>query len=387
MNLYIELCNFTDFPLGGHLSFAKHLTCAMQGELHLIGITTNDCEPIHEWFIKKIENYDYYCFNVYYTKKRNKKPIIPTRLKDYVKLASCIKQIDLNKYNNIIVQTPEVLLALPKEVLNKVILIMPGVENPLAFSRYKFAHFFTKIYDNLFFERANKAHFILAAADKESINNCIERSNKKITKEQIFQFPTRYDSNIFHIKNCNKDLRNKYKIPENNKFIITTGRLNWYKGWKFLIDSFSIFLKENNNSSLFFIGEGEDKEKILEYINELKLNSKIKLIGYQNLSTISDYLNIADLFVMGSYKEGWSTSLVEAVSCGTPCVVTNFSSASEMVKDGINGFVVQDRNENYFAKKMSEAINIPKEQLIKYANTIQYLSVANMKREISKFLY
>lgn len=386
MNLYIELCNFTDYPLGGHLSFAKHLTCAMQGELYLIGITTNACEPIHKWFIKKIGNYDYYCFNVYYTKKKNNKPIIPTRLKDYVKLSRCINQIDFDKYNNIIVQTPEVLLALPKEVLNKVILIMPGVENPLSFSRYKFAHFFSKLYDNLFFERANKTHFILAAADKESINNCIERSHKKITKDKIVQFPTRYDSNIFHI-NYNEDLRTKYNIPENNKIIITTGRLNWYKGWKFLIDSFSIFLNTYNNSTLYFIGEGEDKEKILEYINELDLNNKIKLIGYQSLNTISDYLNMADLFIMGSYKEGWSTSLVEAVSCGTPCVVTNFSSASEMVKDGINGYVIQNRDENNFAKKMSEAINIPKKQLIEYADSIQYLSVSNMKREFSKFLY
>lgn len=53
MNIFIELCNFKDHPLGGHLSFAKHLTCAMQGDLHLVGITTDSSEPIHQWYKKK----------------------------------------------------------------------------------------------------------------------------------------------------------------------------------------------------------------------------------------------------------------------------------------------------------------------------------------------
>lgn len=52
MNIFIELCNFKDHPLGGHLSFAKHLTCAMQGDLHLVGITTDSSEPIHQWYKK-----------------------------------------------------------------------------------------------------------------------------------------------------------------------------------------------------------------------------------------------------------------------------------------------------------------------------------------------
>lgn len=41
--------------LRGHLSFAKHLTRTMQGDLHLVGITTNDSNPIYQWYTKTIE--------------------------------------------------------------------------------------------------------------------------------------------------------------------------------------------------------------------------------------------------------------------------------------------------------------------------------------------
>ena len=46
--LFIELCNYSDYPLGGHLSFALHLTQAMKGEIDLIGITTEKTDKIGE---------------------------------------------------------------------------------------------------------------------------------------------------------------------------------------------------------------------------------------------------------------------------------------------------------------------------------------------------
>lgn len=162
--------------------------------------------------------------------------------------------------------------------------------------------------------------------------------------------------------------------------------MNWFKGWKLMIDAFNIFLKTNSDTTLYFIGDGEDRDKIDNYIMKLKLSKHIKLIGFQSLDIIADYLNMADLFIMGSYKEGWSTSLVEAVSCGVPCVVTDFSSASEMVRNGINGYVVSERNESLFAEKMNSALSLTDENLIQAAQNIQCLSVGNMRKEFEKFL-
>ena len=385
MNVYIELCNFKNYPLGGHLSFAKHLTNAMQGELDLIGVTTDPSVPILKWIKKEIEGYTYSLFNVYYTTISSKRPLIPTRLTDYFALRKCINKINLDKYKNIIVQTPEVLFAIPEKYLPKVVLIMPGVENPLSISRYKIARNFQKIYDKIFFERARKTKCILAAADKKSISSCIIRSKGRISENKIHQFPTRYDSSIFNIKD-KKTLRDKYGYSDNQTIIVTTGRLNWFKGWKFMIDSFNLFVRNNMNSLFFFIGDGEDKEKIEQYIKEVGLSNEVKLLGYQSLNVISDYLNMADLFIMGSYKEGWSTSLVEAVACGVPCVVTDFSSASEMVNDGINGFVIKERNEKVFADKINEAIKLPSNVIKEYSQEIKSLAVENMKTEFMKFL-
>ena len=197
--LFIELCNFQDYPLGGHLSFALHLTQAMEGNIDLVGITTDPAEKVGKWTTKTIHRFNYRIYNVAYIKKHSfKKPIIPTRITDFCSLKKQINKLKLNTYDLIIVQTPEVLFTLPVKVLYKVCLIMPGVENPLSISRYKIARHFQQIYDNFFFKYAAKTRYILAAADKCSIQKFIERIKEKLKPNNIYQFPTRFDADIFH---------------------------------------------------------------------------------------------------------------------------------------------------------------------------------------------
>ena len=89
---------------------------------------------------------------------------------------------------------------------------------------------------------------------------------------------------------------------------------------------------------------------------------------------------------MGSYTEGWSTSLVEAVACSVPCVVTKFSSAYDLVKNGENGFVVDNRDENIFAFKMEDALKLNKTTLNKISNNAYKMSVQAMREQLNSFL-
>ena len=383
--IFIELCNFVDYPLGGHLTFAKHLAYAMQGDLDLVGISTVVSEPLRQWYYKDIEGFRYRLYNVSWIDRNITKPLVPARITSFFHFRKCIKELQLEKYEHFVVQTPEILLALPKKYLPKVLLVMPGVSNPLSISRYPYAKKFAAFYDKIFFKWASHVKILLAAADKKAISEFVERSKGVIVLEKVVQFPTRYDGNIFKLKDkC--FLRNKYQIASNECMIVTTGRLNWFKGWKLMLDAFSIFEKKHPNSCFYFIGNGEDKERIISYIEEKKLSGKVKLLGYLSLDVIADYLNMADLFVMGSFKEGWSTSLVEAVSCGAKCVVTAFSSAEEMVENGHNGFVLKDRNESLFAESMSKALLLPLENVQEASLKIRRLAVQNLKEDFLKHL-
>lgn len=82
---------------------------------------------------------------------------------------------------------------------------------------------------------------------------------------------------------------------------------------------------------------------------------------------------------MGSYKEGWSTSLLEAIACGIPACVTNFSSAKDIILEGKNGVVIEDHNVEMFANGMLNAIRIPRPV---FNENVLALSVDKLKTEI-----
>lgn len=384
--LYIEFCNYVDHPLGGHLSFAKHLTTAMKGDIDLVGITTDGDYPVGEWQKRIISGYEYNYYNIRNQGKSFKKPIIPSRIPDYFTLRKHIKRILCHRdYDFIIVQTPEVLFTIPKEFRSRVILILPGCGNPLLISRYRFARIFAKIYDKLFFHFAKNVHISLAAADNDDISLYLKRSNGLVEKEKVVQFPTRYDAEIFKIIPQEK-AREELAIDQNELTIVTTGRLNWFKGWKFMIDSFEIFARKHKNARLHFIGKGEDEQKIRDYIEQLNLSDKISLAGVHPLNVVAKYLNAADMFIMGSYFEGWSTSLVEAIACANPCIVTKFSSAHDLVKNGENGFVQDERNEANFAKLMEDALNLDKDVIRRFADNAYSMSVQTMRSQLNAIL-
>ncbi|MBO7193925.1 MAG: glycosyltransferase family 4 protein [Bacteroidaceae bacterium] len=376
--LFIELCNFHDYPTGGHLSFALHMLGAFGNELKLVGINTAGESEVGKWYKKEIDGVEYDYFSVANVEKRSKKPLIPGRITAYFRLKKYIKKVFETEYDKILIQTPEVLFAIPKKHLHKTCLIMPGVGNPLSISRFRFAKIFAGIYDWFFFRKAQYASVILAAADKNAMASFVARSKGKINADKARQFPTRYDATIFKVKDRAR-LRQEYGIDANTILYVTVGRLNWFKGWKFMIDCIE---KLNNPlAKLVFIGDGEDEQKIKDYIAERKLEKQIELIGRKPLDVISDYENMANAFIMGSYTEGWSTALVEAVACGTPCVVTEFSSASDMIEDGVNGWVIKDRNEEDFTKRLKDVLLLDRCGVEKKAKDISNLSVQNMHKQ------
>ena len=95
------------------------------------------------------------------------------------------------------------------------------------------------------------------------------------------------------------------------------------------------------------------------------------------------YLQASDLFVMGSEKEGWSTSLVEALVTGSPIVTTHFSGATTVVKEGINGFVVL-RDPKEFAKAMESAMSLSGVVHYSLSETEKY-SLKNLAVDLEKY--
>ena len=350
--LVIDNVNYEDYPTGGILNFYRNMLPAFGSDLLLAGITTDDRSPTGKWTKREI------CISI----KRHINRILAR-----------------NDFDILLTHKPEVVYFIPDAYMGKTCYILPGVGNPLAISRYPWARRFAKSYDRYFLmPKAAKTRWLLAAADYNARKGFAERSRGLIKAEHIIQFPTRYDDNYYYIDNT--------ATREKKNIFVTVGRLGWFKGWKLMIDAFKIVNEKVPESELHFIGDGEDEKKIKEYIVSIGLENMVILDGKMSPEEIGKFLNKSSVFVMGSMMEGWSTTLVEACACGVPCVVTDFSSAREMVADGKNGFVVESRDESVFAEKMMSALALDRKEVSEYDKRFSYLAVSNLKEDLLKAL-
>lgn len=90
--LFIELCNYCDYPTGGHLSFALHMLGTFGNQLKLVGITTeNECEGC-KWAKIDIAGVTYDYFNVANIEKGSRKPLIPSRITAFCQIRMYINK-------------------------------------------------------------------------------------------------------------------------------------------------------------------------------------------------------------------------------------------------------------------------------------------------------
>lgn len=378
--LVIENVNYEDYPTGGIMNFYRNLLDAFGKDLLMAGITTDDKTPVGQWTKREIKGVVYDYFSMARITPSSKKPIIPERIKNCFHVKKYITKIlDREDYDVIFTRTPEVLYFIPDNYLKKTCNYLPGVGNPLVISRYPWARKLARIYDRFFqMPKASKVKWLLAAADYNARNRFAGRSRGLIKTEEVIQFPTRYDAKYYNV--------NRQQRKDKDVIYVTVGRLGWFKGWKLMIDAFKIVSSKIHNAKLYFVGNGEDKVKIEDYIHDCGLQSKVVLLGKKTPAEIGILLNASDVFIMGSMAEGWATSLVEACACGLPCVVTDFSSAREMIEDGKNGYVVSSRDEKEFAERMIDVLALDIESVIEYDRKFEHFSTDYLKEDLIKVL-
>jgi len=137
------------------------------------------------------------------------------------------------------------------------------------------------------------------------------------------------------------------------KFIIGIGRLTKQKNFAFLILAFEKILKKYPDYILLILGDGEQKMKLIELINRLKIQDKVFLLGFQN--NVYKYLLKADCFILSSLWEDPGFVLLEAGLSNT-CVISSncMNGPQEILSNGQNGFLFENNNLNDLLRKFDE---------------------------------
>ncbi|MBT3721622.1 glycosyltransferase family 4 protein [archaeon] len=137
------------------------------------------------------------------------------------------------------------------------------------------------------------------------------------------------------------------KVIKKNK-IITVCRLIERKGLKYLISSL-----KNLDVELDIIGEGPELSNLKKLAKDL--NVKVNFLGYVNHKDLPKHYQNATLFVLPSFYEGMSNSILEAMACGLPIITTGTGGSKELIKR--NGIIIKQKSEKSIRKAITTIIN------------------------------
>jgi glycosyltransferase involved in cell wall biosynthesis len=83
---------------------------------------------------------------------------------------------------------------------------------------------------------------------------------------------------------------------------------------------------------------------------------RVQLAGQVSQRNLPHWYHLADLFISPSHVDGSSVSLMEALACGLPCLVSDIPANKEWVSEGDNGWLFPDGNADILAEKILTVI-------------------------------
>lgn len=169
--------------------------------------------------------------------------------------------------------------------------------------------------------------------------------------------PNGFDTNFFKPdESARSRLIADLDLPSNANIVCLAGRFNPQKDHHTFLMATAIILKKIPNT--FFLLCGNEIEatngKLMGWIRELGVGENVLLLGPRN--DIARIFAASDVAVSSSIGEGFPNVVGEAMSCGTPCVVTDVGDSAFMV--GMTGFVVPPSNPQLLAAAIEKMLNL-----------------------------
>lgn len=152
---------------------------------------------------------------------------------------------------------------------------------------------------------------------------CISRYGKRVflsDNSHILNNSIEVSRFIYNEKIRN-ELRESLHISEQTKVIGHVGRFVKIKNHIFLLDVFENIHKQDSNTKLLLVGDGEMRNEIESVIKDKNLENAVIITGVQ--SDVWKYYQIMDAFVFPSFHEGLGIVVIEAQTAGLPCFVTD----------------------------------------------------------------
>ena len=143
--------------------------------------------------------------------------------------------------------------------------------------------------------------------------------------------------------------RTELNIPSDAFVLISVGELNANKNNTIILSA----LKKLKNKKIHYVlcGKGDKLSLLKKQVCDADLQNNVHFLGYR--SDVKELYAMSDCFVIPSFREGLSRSIMEAMASGLPCVVSDIRGNVDLIEDGVGGFLCAAKDSVSFAEKIN----------------------------------
>lgn len=233
----------------------------------------------------------------------------------------------------------------------------PGLANPMLIGKkVGVTRYFSDFYSRIQARMLRKSVTIAYAAASQ---HAIDEYNAYIATQgvplRVDLLTTAVDPDVVHPFPM-RDIREKLSIASDDLVLCFVGRLAMIKGIPLLLDVVAhIKARLDKHVTFLVVGDGELRDELEQDTKLRGLEREVRFLGMLPKPEVVQAIAAADVCVVGSIEEGFSNAMLEQIGVGKPIVSTTVSGATDIITNGVNGFVVETRDAKLFAEKVMEA--------------------------------
>ena len=231
--------------------------------------------------------------------------------------------------------------------------------------------------------KTNIANFIVNNSDEitvvssyieKRLMNLVSPDLQEMLNIKLSIIPMGVHVESFQNKVDIEQLKSKYNATSKTTLLFI-GRLAEKKGIQYLIKAMLNITSINNDVNLIICGDGPLRQELQQQVKDMKLEIFVRFAGYISDKEKIDYLKLSDILVVSSIvtdsgdTEGLPVVVLEGLAAGKPIIASDVSGMKDVIKDGVNGFLIEQKDSGLIADKVVELIN-NRELMIKFSNNV-----------------
>lgn len=158
-----------------------------------------------------------------------------------------------------------------------------------------------------------------------------------------------------------RETRRQLGLREDAFVVGWVGRMTAVKRTELVVLTLKELVARGVDAHLVLVGDGPDRDRLEQYAHELGVMKRCLFLGYQE--DVARFYDAIDVVLLPSVNEGTPVSVIEALAAGRPAVATRVGGVPDVVRDGVDGFLVDSADPSDLAERLAELAADPDERV------------------------